>query len=77
MIVREHDLTSCAYISNPEFSHLRPLSHTVANFVFLQVKERDLAEALRDGTIAAAGLDVYEKEPAIDPLLIELENVRS
>jgi len=39
------------------------------------VDERALAEALRDKTIAAAGLDVFEREPAVEPLLLELENV--
>ena len=39
------------------------------------VDERALAEALRDGVIAGAGLDVYEREPQIEPLLLELENV--
>lgn len=39
------------------------------------VDERALAEALRDGVIAAAGLDVYEREPQVEPLLLELENV--
>lgn len=39
------------------------------------VDERALAEALRDGVIAAAGLDVYEREPVVEPLLMELENV--
>lgn len=34
-----------------------------------------LASALRDGTIAAAGLDVYEGEPAIPHALVALENV--
>jgi glyoxylate reductase len=39
------------------------------------VDEHALAEALRDGVIAGAGLDVFEKEPAVDPLLMTLENV--
>ncbi len=39
------------------------------------VDEHALAEALRDRVIAAAGLDVYEREPHVEPLLLELENV--
>jgi glyoxylate reductase len=34
-----------------------------------------LVAALRNGRIAAAGLDVYEHEPQVDPALLELENV--
>jgi lactate dehydrogenase-like 2-hydroxyacid dehydrogenase len=34
-----------------------------------------LAEALRDGTIAGAGIDVYETEPARPEALIELDNL--
>ncbi|MBN1476380.1 D-glycerate dehydrogenase [Candidatus Sumerlaeota bacterium] len=36
--------------------------------------EAALAQALRDGVIAAAGLDVFEREPSVDPLLMELDN---
>ncbi len=39
------------------------------------VDERALVEALKAGTIAGAGLDVYENEPALTPGLIDLENV--
>jgi glyoxylate reductase len=39
------------------------------------VDEAALARALRDGPLAAAGLDVYEHEPRIHPGLLELPNV--
>ena len=38
------------------------------------VDERALVTALREGTIAAAGLDVYEREPALEPGLVESPN---
>jgi lactate dehydrogenase-like 2-hydroxyacid dehydrogenase len=39
------------------------------------VDEAALAAALRAGEIAAAGLDVYEQEPAVHPALVDLANV--
>jgi glyoxylate reductase len=39
------------------------------------IDEAALVAALRQGTIAAAGLDVYEHEPKLSPGLADLENV--
>lgn len=39
------------------------------------VDETALVEALADGTIAGAGLDVYEREPEVSPELLAMENV--
>lgn len=38
------------------------------------VDEKALAHALREGEIFAAGLDVFENEPAVEPELLELPN---
>lgn len=39
------------------------------------IDEAALAEALAERRIAAAGLDVYEREPQVEPRLLELDNV--
>ena len=39
------------------------------------IDEKALVRALKAGTIAGAGLDVYEREPEIESELFELENV--
>lgn len=38
------------------------------------IDEAALADALAEGRIAAAGLDVYEREPTVEPRLLALEN---
>lgn len=39
------------------------------------VDDAALAQALKEGVIAAAGLDVFENEPALNPALLTLPNV--
>jgi glyoxylate reductase len=39
------------------------------------VDEKALVKALQDGVIAGAGLDVFENEPAVEPALLQMENV--
>ncbi len=39
------------------------------------VDDQALAAALREGRLAAAGLDVYENEPALAPELLALDNI--
>jgi glyoxylate reductase len=62
-------------IGKAELALMKPIAYLINAARGPVVDEKALVEALRSGTIAGAGLDVYENEPALEPGLVELENV--
>jgi len=84
LLLRESDFVSLHVPLSRETAHLigeeqlrlmKPTAILVNTSRGPVVDERALADALRRGTIAAAGLDVYENEPDVDPILASLPNV--
>ena len=62
-------------IGETELGRMKPEAILVNTSRGPVVDEAALADALAEGRIFAAGLDVYEKEPEVHPKLLELENV--
>jgi lactate dehydrogenase-like 2-hydroxyacid dehydrogenase len=62
-------------IGGRELARMKPTAFLVNTSRGAVVDESALVDALRNGTIAGAGLDVYEHEPDVHPGLLELENV--
>ncbi len=56
------------------FERMKPTACLVNTGRGPVIKEQDLVQALKEGRIAGAGLDVYENEPAMAPGLAELDN---
>jgi lactate dehydrogenase-like 2-hydroxyacid dehydrogenase len=67
--------TTRKYIGAPELRIMKKTAILVNTSRGPVVDEAALAEALGDKVIAAAGLDVFEKEPQVNPLLLKLQNV--
>lgn len=54
---------------------LRPDAYLINTARGAIVDEAALAAAVRDGSLAGAGLDVFEREPDVHPALLNAENV--
>lgn len=63
------------YIGEKEFSLMKKTAVFINTSRGPVVDEKALAQALKNGEIWGAGLDVYENEPDIEPELIGLDNV--
>jgi lactate dehydrogenase-like 2-hydroxyacid dehydrogenase len=83
-VLRESDFVSLHVPLSAETRHLiraeqlrmmKPTAMLINTSRGLVVDEAALAQALKERVIAGAGIDVYEREPVVDPLLLQLENV--
>ncbi len=83
-LLSESDFVSLHVPLGPQTRHLigaRELSKMKPSAVLINtargpvVDEKALVEALRSGSIGAAGLDVFENEPQLCPGLADLDNV--
>ena len=83
-VLAEADFVSLHCPATPETRHLmnRERLARMRHTAFLintargdVVDEAAPVEALSTGTIAGAGLDVFEKEPQVSPALVSMENV--
>ena len=63
------------YIGAAELKKMKPTAVLINASRGPVVDEQALVEALRERRIFGAGLDVFESEPALEPGLIELDNV--
>lgn len=63
------------YISKAELALMKPTAILINASRGPVVDEKALVQALMEGKIAGAGLDVYEREPEVEPALPPMKNV--
>lgn len=62
-------------IGTEEFNMMKRTAYLINTARGAHVDEQALVQALREGKIAGAAMDVYEHEPQIHPELLKLDNV--
>jgi len=63
------------YIGAPELKQMKPTAILINSTRGGVVDDAALVDALKNGTIRAAGLDVFENEPKLHPGFLALKNV--
>lgn len=63
------------YISKAELALMKPTAILINASRGPVVDEKALVEVLQERKIAGAGLDVYEREPEVEPALVQMKNV--
>ena len=63
------------YISTAELTLMKPTAILINASRGPVVDEKALVQVLQEGKIAGAGLDVYEREPEVEPALLQVTNV--
>ncbi len=69
------DSETTHYISTAELALMKPTAILVNASRGPVVNEKALVQALGEGKIAGAGLDVYEREPEVESALLKMKNV--
>ena len=62
-------------IGKPELKAMKPTAYLINTARGAHIDEQALVEALQQGIIAGAAMDVYEHEPNITPELLQMPNV--
>lgn len=70
-----YNQTTHHLIGERELRVMKPTAFLINTARGPVVDEKALVKALQESKIAGAGLDVFENEPAVEPALLEMENV--